>query len=361
MNVSFVNFATDWGGGEGWTLRTAVGLYERGHAVRLVARKDSPFAEKAASSPLPVLTLPISYDYHPSTITALRKHLRETACDVVVVHHNKDVRTAGVAAKMNGVPVVHRNGFPVVKNTWRHRITMRFTDRILTNSTRIRDTYQALSWLANKPMDVVANGIDIKTSPLTDPKLRASFGFDGNALIALFAGRLTGVKRVDVLLRAFAGLGSSSKWRLVIAGTGEQRNRLESLANELDIQERVRFLGYRDDARALASCADLGVLPSQDEGMPNALMEAMAASTPVAATPAGDVELLLDNGNAGWIVPKSEVEPWIDLLASLEANPARLTEMGVKGKARVLDQFTFERMIDGVEESLLFTIKGESF
>lgn len=352
MKVSFVNFATDWGGGEGWTLRTAIGLSERGHAVHLVARQGSPFAEKAAASSLPVLMLPISYDYRPATIFALRRHMRATGCEVVVVHHNKDVRTAGVAAKLIGVPVVHRNGFPIVKNTWRHRITMRFTDRILTNSTRIRDTYRALHWLADKPMDVVANGIDVSSIPARDEALRASFGFTDDALIALYAGRLTGVKRVDVLLHAFAKLPEMSRWRLVVAGAGGQREALEKISHDLGMQDRVRFLGYRDDARALAACADLGVLPSLDEGMPNALMEAMAAGTPVAATPAGDVELLLDNGNAGWILPMNEIEPWTSLLTELEANPDRMADMGAAGKACVLAHFTFERMIDGVERSL---------
>jgi glycosyltransferase involved in cell wall biosynthesis len=352
MNVSFVNFATDWGGGEGWTLRTAIGLSERGHAVRLIARAGSPFADKAASSSLPTTLLPISYDYRPGTVLALRKHMRKTGCDVVVVHHNKDVRTAGVAAKMSGVPIVHRNGFPIVKDTWRHQITMRFTDRILTNSTRIRDTYQALDWLADKPIDVVANGIDISSIPTVDPKLRASFGFGPDDLIALFAGRLTGVKRVDILLRALDALNNDSRWRLVIAGAGNQRGNLEALARELGVSDRVRFLGYRDDARALAACVDLGVLPSLDEGMPNSLMEAMAAGTPVAATPAGDVELLLDDGNAGWIVPMGEIQPWTDLLFELENHPDLLAAMGENGKARVMDQFTFDRMIDGVEESL---------
>ncbi len=352
MKVSFVNLATDWGGGEGWTLRSAVGLAERGHAVTLVARHGSPFAERATASPLPTLTLPISYDYRPATVFAIRRHLRETGCEVVVVHHNKDVRTGGVAAKLDKLPVVHRNGFPVVNNTWRHRITMRFTDRILTNSTRIRDTYRALRWLTDKPMDVVANGIDVSTIPARDPQLRASFGFPDDALIALYAGRLTGVKRVDVLLHAVATLPDHSRWHLAIAGTGGQRETLEQLANELKLGDRVRFLGYREDARALAACADLGVLPSLDEGMPNALMEAMAAGTPVAATPAGDVEYLLDNGSAGWILPMGVVEPWVDLLRALEKSPDQLRTMGDTGKSRVLEHFTFDRMIDGVEASL---------
>ncbi|HEX03806.1 MAG TPA: glycosyltransferase family 1 protein [Bacteroidetes bacterium] len=352
MNISFVNFASDWGGGEGWTLRTALGLSERGHVVNIVARNGSPFAQQASSSPLPTLTLPISYDYRPGTVFALRRHLLATGCNVVVVHHNKDVRTAGVAAKMIGVPVVHRNGFPVVKDTGRHRITMRFTDRILTNSTRIRDTYQALNWLKAKPMDVVANGIDVSSIPARDPELTASLGFSDNALIALFAGRLTGVKRVDILLRAFEALDDSSRWRLVIAGEGGQRSKLEALTDKLGLSERVHFLGYRDDARALAACADLGVLPSRDEGMPNSLMEAMAAGTAVTATPAGDVELLLDHGNAGWIMPMGEVRPWTALLNELEADPDRLQRMSVAGRERVLENFTFERMIDGVENSL---------
>ncbi|MBS1261468.1 MAG: N-acetyl-alpha-D-glucosaminyl L-malate synthase [Calditrichaeota bacterium] len=352
MRISFVNFAADWGGGEGWTLRTAEGLAERGHAIYLIARVDAPLAERARAHALPGDAFRVSFDYHPGMIIRIRDRLALFNADAVVVHHNKDVRTGAVAAKLLRLPVVHRNGYPIVRDTLRHRLTMRFVDRILTNSQRIHDSYARLQWMRTVPIDLVPNGIDTGDTYDRNPNLRREMGARDGDLLALYAGRLTGVKQVDLLLRAFAGLGDGHRWRLAIAGGGNRRDPLRRLATRLGLAGTVRFLGFRSDSRALAASADLAVLPSREEGMPNALMEAMAAGVPVAATPVGDVPLLLDHGRAGWLLPVDDPGPWTDLLARLAGSPDQLTTMGETGRQRVRDRFSFGAMIEGVQRVL---------
>ena len=351
MNIMFVNAADSWGGGEGWTLRTATELAKRGHNVTLVVRVHSPLASRAQDSGIHLRPVVFSYDYHPATIRQLVRLYHELKTEVVVVHFPKDVRTAGVAAKIAGIPVVHRNGFPVLKNTLRHRITARFVDRILTNSERIRDTYAGYGWLRDKPIDVVANGVDVPdTQSKRDP---SRFGFEKENLVAAYVGRLSSVKRVDDLFDAFSRLPKESAWRLSVVGTGSEEELLKNrAARESEISRRVCLLGFVDNAAELAGCADLVVLPSSDEGMPNALMEAMVRGVPVAASPVGDVPQLLDNGNAGFLVPLRSPDAWTTLLNELEEDSSRRTSVGKLGRARVLEHYTLSAMIDGVESCL---------
>lgn len=352
MKVLFLNLAAEWGGGEGWTLRTASSLSGRGHDVHLAAREGSALLQRGTRAGLPVHPLEVGIDYHPGTVLRLARLMRRLGTEVLVMHHNKDVRTGGVAAKLIGVPAVHRNGYPILHDNLRHRITARFIDRILTNSRRIRDRYLGYGWLARVPMDIVPNGVVVPDDPATDRSVWRHFGLDSSDLIALFAGRLTAVKRVGDLLTALSGLPEDSRWRLVVAGTGTEAEPLAARIRDEGLAGRVILAGFREDAAELTGAADLVVLPSRDEGMPNTLMEAMARETAVAATPVGDVPHLLGDGDAGWMVPVGDVSGWTRLLAELERDPGKLAEMGRKGRARIRDRFTHERMIDGVEACL---------
>jgi len=356
MKIVFVNFASEWGGGEGWTQRTACGLEEKGHGVYIIGRKNTPFPAKCRESGLKVSEMDISFDYNPKTVFRLRSLFKAHSVDVVVVHHNKDVRLAGVAARLSGIPVLHRNGFPVIHDNIRHLFTSLFINRIITNSRRIKDHYRTFSWLKSKPVDVVPNGI--KLLPTTIPD-RNQF-WDNNQsvidakrdLIALYSGRLTKVKQVDILLKAISQIADFTRWKLAILGDGSEKETLTKMVNELSLNDHVVFLGFRRDSAELTAFADLVVLPSKDEGMPNSLMEAMSHKTAVAASPAGDVEYLLDDGNAGWVLHNNTPNEWKELLQKLEKEPNLLKEMGKRGFERIVADFSFEKMITGVEESL---------
>jgi len=351
MKTTFVNFASEWGGGEGWTVNSLLGLKSRGHDVSLVARSSSPIAERAVRAGIQTFTLDISFDYNPKTIAKLAALYHHLGTEVVVVHFPKDVRTAGVAAKLRGLPVVHRNGFPIYQNTIRHRVTAKFVDRILTNSARIRDTYNSFGWFSKLPVDVVPNGVVAPDKPSErKPEL---LGFAKNDLVACYAGRLTEIKRVTDLLSAFSTLESGNRWKLAILGEGAEAANLRQECKQLKVEDRVVFHGFVDNAADLAGCADLVLLPSTDEGMPNALMEAMVRGVPVAATPVGDVPLLLDEGKAGFLLPPRNPGEWTNLLIRLEKDENLRTKMGRAGRERMLRLFSYDRMIEGIEASLL--------
>ncbi len=355
MNILFLNHAgyRNWGGGEKWTLEAARGLAARGHRVVVLGRTGASMAARARALGLTADTLPSGVDYAPRTIAAAHAALRRYRADILIVTYNKDVRTGGVAAKLLGIPVVHRNGYPVLHDNWRHRLSFRFTDRILTNSRRIRDRYVGFGWIPAESIDVVPNGISPPAEPPLDRAVWREWGLDpAGWKIAVYAGRLSTVKRVMDLLEAMASLPAESRWRLVIVGAGAEEKALRHRAAGPDLADRVYFMGFHEEAAELVGAADLALLPSNDEGMPNTLLEAMIRGVPVAATPVGDVPYLLDEGRAGWLVPVGDPQGWRDLLLRLENDKKALENMGRAGRERVETHFTFEAMIDGVEASL---------
>ena len=135
---------------------------------------------------------------------------------------------------------------------------------------------------------MIYSGTDDDDPPVIDPgAIRAELGFDVNAPVVLFAGRLAEQKRVDDLLKAVDLLQHvQPDLRTLIVGDGPLRDRLEETTRAFQLDGRVRFLGHRDDVPRLMAAADVVVLPSAYEGLPNVVLEAMLLRKPVVATAA---------------------------------------------------------------------------
>ncbi|EYD72067.1 glycosyltransferase [Limimaricola hongkongensis] len=154
----------------------------------------------------------------------------------------------------------------------------------------------------------------------------------------LFVGRLSAVKGVPVLLRAFAQARQARPdLTLDLVGDGPDRAVLERLARDLGLGDAVRFHGYRGQSEVAALLRDTGilVLPSFAEGVPVVLMEAMAAARPVIATRVGGVSELVEDGRSGLLVPPGAEAPLAEAIAALAGDQARRAAMGEAGRAAV--------------------------
>jgi glycosyltransferase involved in cell wall biosynthesis len=158
----------------------------------------------------------------------------------------------------------------------------------------------------------------------------------------LFLGRLARQKRPDLALRALAQLERPDA-EVVLASDGPDRQALERLAGELGVAGRVRFLGYREDVPALLAEAACVLLTSDYEGLPLTVLEAMAAGVPVVATRVGGVEEAL--GDTGVIVDQGDAEAIAAGLARVLGDAEAAARLGERGRARVLERFTRERMV----------------
>ena len=177
---------------------------------------------------------------------------------------------------------------------------------------------------------VPADRIDVIANPVVTERVLAGaqrepshpWASDGGAPLVLGVGRLAPQKGFDVLLRAVARVRAGRRCRLLILGEGDERPALEALAEELGIADDVAMPGFDPDPFAAMARADLFVLSSRWEGLPNALIQALALGTPAVATdcPSGPSEIA-DEGRFARLVPVDDVAALADAIASALDDP----------------------------------------
>lgn len=163
----------------------------------------------------------------------------------------------------------------------------------------------------------------------------------------LFVGRLRLRKGLEVALQALAMLSDGEpEPRLLVAGDGEHRARLEALAEDLGLGDRVQFLGRqsRDEVRALMDRATVLVVPSLYEGMPLVIVEAMQRSLAVVASSVSGIPEVVIDGETGWLVPSEDPEALARALAEAIGDFDESCRRGAAGKRRLQDNFAPEKV-----------------
>lgn len=192
---------------------------------------------------------------------------------------------------------------------------------------------------------LLGNGVDIETFAPSDQAARmamkAALGL-GSSPVVLYVGRLSAVKNPAGLLRAWASVcgNLASGWKLVMVGDGPERPAIEALVSELELSDQVVIAGRQNDVERWMQAADLYVLPSQCEGLSNALLEAMASGLPVVATRVSGVTELIEETGAGLVV---DVGDTLDLgrsLARLAGDPEQRTNMGRQARRTIENRFS---------------------
>lgn len=230
------------------------------------------------------------------------------------------------------------------------RYTLRAADRVVAICEHGRQALLQDGCPGHK-LSVIYNGVDpARFGPEAAPEadLRAWAG--GDLLIGMCA-QMTPVKRHDLLLAALArGRAQGRRWRVVLAGDGPRRGELERMAGELGVAEAVRMLGFVHRTEAVYAACDLVVLPSDREGFPLTLMEAMSCGRAVAASDAGGTAELIED--CGLLLTRGTAGELYQALVRLE-DPALRARLGQAGRAKVQRLYTIEGMIKAQEDLYL--------
>lgn len=284
---------------------------------------------------------------------AIARRLRELAPDVL---HSRNRGTqidgalAGLAAKVpRRVHGYHGRDLSNAEGeTLRRRVLGRMAGRahhrVITLTETMRDEYRRDYGTSPDKMRVVPNGIDLGRLDgfAPDASLRSPF-------TVCTVGRLDAVKNLPLLMRAFAAMTTrGSEDRLVIAGGGPMRAELEALKGELGAAgEAIEFLGERKDAPSVMKASDVYVQPSFYEGMSNTIVEAMALSLPVIATEVGGNPDVTGRDGAARLVPSDDLPAMTAALDALRSDETERGALALRGRERVRDRFTLERMVEG--------------
>lgn len=241
------------------------------------------------------------------------------------------------------------------KYLFMRRLYAPFVNRFITMS---RDLEQWLVEVVGIRQDKVAqlyNGVDLERFKSAATYSRDDFSLNKDDFVIGTVGRLQGEKDQATLIRAFALLQTDTtvlvSMKLLIIGDGPERDRLEQLAVDCGIENKILFFGPRDDVASLLSLLDLFVLPSLGEGISNTILEAMAAALPVVATNVGGNPELVDEGITGLLVAAADEKAMADAIAMYIKTPKLLSQHGAAGRKVVEEKFSIAAMVNRYMET----------
>jgi glycosyltransferase involved in cell wall biosynthesis len=323
------------GGAERVAVDLATTLAAAGHRVELVlARREGPFL---ADVPATVPVVDLRASRIAASMPALARYLRQRRPQALLAtleHANVIALLAARAAPGVRVVVREANTTPLDLGAdgARGRVVGWLMRRLYPRAHRVVAVSEGVARALRDGFGVPAAKVEVIGNPVVTPRVLAGAGrapvhpwfHDGGPPVVLGVGRLAPQKGFDVLLRAFAAARRRHPCRLLILGEGELRPELEALAADLGVADAVALPGFDPDPFPALAAAGAFVLSSAWEGLPNALIQAMALGTPAVATdcPSGPSEVT-DGGRLGWLVPVGDVGAMADAIVAALAGTRR--------------------------------------
>ena len=340
MKLLFINSAREWGGTEKWTRMAATKLAEQ-HEVSLIYRKEVVGKNFA----IPKFRLPCLSHIDLYTLARMVGIIRKTGVEAIIATKRKDYLLGGLAGKMTGVPMVLRLGADrKLKWPWQHFMYHTLSSGIIVNASKIKTTLLQTGYIPEEKIRVIYNGLD--TAELDRLKLQNPVAKPFPVTITGL-GRLTWNKGYDFLIRSFARFVERTgnlDAGLVIIGDGAQKEEFAKLADELGLRERVLFPGFQQNPYPWLAASDIFAVTSTNEGLPNALLEAMYLDNAPVSTRAGGADEAIDDGLNGFMLDYGDEEALSNALQRLVESPELRARFAAKAKAQIIERFSMERM-----------------
>jgi glycosyltransferase involved in cell wall biosynthesis len=293
---------------ESHSVTLATALLKKKQTVYLACPAGSPMERNALAHSVPVIDLSIINSADIKAIFKMKKILRLTAADILIVNLGKDYWPATIAAKIAGKKIVLiRHQANRLKKVTRWLVS-NHVDRIVAVSRFIKDGMVDYG-IPSEKIQVIYNAVDFRafTSLYSDrEQVRKEVGIKADDIVIGFVGAMTEGKGIFELFNAFYLLASRNpRLKLLYVGKGPE---MEDLKKETRVLEgRVIFVGQRRDVVRMYAAMDIFVLPSTcREAFGTVIIEAMSMGKPVIATHVGGVPEIIEHGTNGLIVPPGD-------------------------------------------------------
>jgi glycosyltransferase involved in cell wall biosynthesis len=340
------------GGAEKQLALLAAGLPRDEFEVHVaVLTHSGPLEADLREAGIPLEMIHKRWKLDPPAYWRLRRYIKRLGPQIVhtwLFAANAYGRHAAVAARVPHIVAGERCVDP-----WKGRIQLaidrslaRRTERIVTNSSGVRDFYVQHGLPAEK-FTIIPNGIaPSRLEPIPREPLLRELGLPADARLIGAVGRLWPQKRVKDLIWAADLLKSArDDSHLLIIGDGPQRWRLERYRDQNEVADRVHFLGERNDVSQILPHLDCLWLASAYEGQSNAVMEAMLAGIPVVATDIPGNRDLVVPGQTGYLVPVGDRAAFARHTHVLLEDRSLAQRMGAAGRLRMQRDFSVDQMI----------------
>ena len=283
-----------------------------------------------------------------------------------IVHCRNGMRAimyGGIAAKLCRKPLITsiHGRTHYLKLNFRTKIwlwVIRLSDMVITVSESIKEEMFKLAKIDKNKIKVIYNGIEIGEVKIGKNR-REEFGLSKDDFVIGTVGSLRKIKGHKYLIEAMSLiLKNIPNAKLVLIGEGEEELNLKRLSFDLNLNGRIKFLGYREDAKELMEIFDIFVLPSISEGFPNVLLEAVVNRKPIVATRVGGVEEIIKDRYSALLVEKENAEKIAHRIIELKDNPRLIDELVSNAFQAVSGNFGLDKFIKGYEKAYAGIFNG---
>jgi glycosyltransferase involved in cell wall biosynthesis len=338
-----------WGGQEIRVLSESQGLIRRGHDVRLLCPEEARIHAEAQNWGVPAVALPIAWK-RPLGVKVLYVWLKQNPCDVISTHSSTDSWLSALALLAMGraIPMVRTRHIsaPVPRNAPTRWLYTRATARIVTTGEALKQELITKNHFPAQRIDSVPTGIDTKRyRPGDRAAARAALKLPADRKIVGIVATLRSWKGHRHLIEALP-----ADAHLVIVGDGPMRPLLEQDVATRNLQARATFAGNQQDVVPWLRAFDVFALPSYaNEGVPQALAQAMAVGLPCVTTNVGSIGELARHEETALVVPKEDPAALRSALEKLLGDESLRRKLGEAARRHAEANFSYERMLDAME------------
>jgi len=290
--------------------------------------------------------------FSPGIIYDLFKLMKDKKIRILRTHKYRSNFYGRPAAWLAGVPVIISSEHNIyIDKEFRYgrrivnHLLSRITDKMIAVSDAIGNDIVKYDWIEPSKVQVIRNGVDTeKFSGVKETDLlRKELLLNRGEIVLGFTGRLVVNKGLKYLIDAAVLLKEQMvNFKILIIGKGSLFDELKEMAKSKDVLDKIVFAGERRDIPALLSCFDVYVLPSIKEGLPNALLEAMAAGKPIVATTVGGIPEIIEHGINGLLVPPGDAGSLAKAIKKLIDDSRQAGKLGLAARQSVLNNHSIK-------------------
>jgi glycosyltransferase involved in cell wall biosynthesis len=343
-----LDFEPEWRGGQNQFFLLLRGLYERGHAAELLSVKGSSLGHRAEKAGFCVHYTSRGR-FHLKAAGQVRDLMRDGRIDLVHANESHALTAAWLARAHRRTPLLvsRRVGYPL-KAGFFSQARFAAATKIIANSRWVAEQ-AAASGAPQDKLTVIYEGVDVPQSISPDSRRSARRHWnigEGEKLVGC-VGVLLEDKGHEWVIRALARLRDEfPHCKLLLAGDGSYRRRLQTIACELNLQDRVIFAGFIRDIELVYRAIDVFVFPSLFEGLGTSLLAAMAHAVPSVTYFGCALAEIVENGESGLQVEPRDPDRLASAMGRILRDGDFATQLGQAGRRRVEKVFSSERMVD---------------
>lgn len=353
LHIVHTESSLGWGGQEIRVLSEIQGFLDRGHRVTLICPPQARIHAVARERGIDVVALPIARK-RLTGLFAMRRWLRDHGPDIVNTHSSTDTWLTALANRLHGRPPVlvrtRHISAPLPNNRGTRWLYTRASRHVVTTGERLREQIIAATGLDGQRVTSVPTGIDTAHfTPGNAAEARRALNLAPDRLTIGIIATLRSWKGHRHLLRALAKLPSPRPF-LLIVGDGPQHEALQALIAELGLRDDVLMPGNQSDVAPWLRALDLFVLPSYaNEGVPQAILQAMSTALPVISTRVGSIDEAVIDGETGQMVPPKDPAALAVAIHNLLVDAPLRARLGSAGRERAVQRFGRDAMLDSME------------